>query len=146
MSQDAINASAQNAVVAINSLNKYINSISTSLIASSATLVDIDNTLIDIDHKQFGTTNTSPVVGPAAIPLVQTSAYVGAGNLVRFSIINSGSTQGYIYDKAAIGATTEFLCGLPNTIGIYEVHLRFSLGIVIEPGVDQIVLVSYSPD
>ena len=138
MSQDAINASAQNAVVAINSLNKFINSISTSLVTSSASL-------IDIDRKQFGTTNTAAITGSAVLPLVQTSAYVGSGSLARISIINAGSTQGYIYDKAAIGATTEYLCALPNTIGIYEVHLRFSLGIVIEPGIDQIVLVSYSP-
>lgn len=139
MSQDAINASAQNAVVAINSLNKFIDVISTTLVTSSATL-------IDIDHKEYGTTNAGPYVGPAVLPLTQTAAYVGAGNLVRISVINAGTSTGYIYDKAAIGATTEYLCALPNTIGVYEIHLRFSLGIIAEPGIDQTILISYTPD
>ena len=137
MSQDAINASAQNAVVAINSLNKFIDTISTTLVAASATL-------IDIDRKQFGATNSSAIVYNAIVP--QFSVYVGSGTLVRISIVDAGTTQGYIYDKASIGATTQFLCALPNSIGIYEAHLRVSSGIVIEPGVDQIILVSYTPD
>ena len=141
MSQDAINASAQNAVVAINSLNKFIDLISTTLVTSSATL-------IDIDRKQFGTTNSSPETGPSVLPLVQTSIYDGIGTLVRISVISAGTSQGYIYDQVSTspGTSSEYLCAIPNTIGIYEVHLRFSLGIIIEAGLDQTVLISYSPD
>ena len=141
MSQDAINASAQNAVVAINSLNKFIDTISTTLVASSATL-------IDLDHKQFGTTNSDPKAGPAALPLVPYPAFDGTGTLVRISVIVAGTSQGYIYDQVSTSAGTsaEYLCAIPNTVGIFEVHLRFSLGLIMEPGLDQTVLISYSPD
>jgi hypothetical protein len=139
MSQDAINASAQNAVVAINALNKFIDTISVSLVASTTTLADIN-------LKQFGTTNSSALVGPSTLPLIQTNIYDGTGTLVRISVIKDGTSQGYIYDRDVIVATTQYLCAIPNTIGIYEVHLRFSTGLVIEPGLDQTVLVSYSPD
>lgn len=139
MSQDAINASAQNAVVGINNIGKLIDTIAISLVTSTATLADIN-------LKQFGTTNSAALVGPSTLPLTQTNIYDGVGTLVRISVIKDGTSQGYIYDRDAIGATTQYLCAIPNTIGIYEVHLRFSTGLVIEPGLDQTVLVSYSPD
>ena len=143
MSQDAINASAQNAVVAINSLNKFIDTISTTLVASSATL-------IDLDHKQFGTTNSDPeaqtAVSPA--PLNQTSVVDGSGVVVRISVIVPGTGSGIIYDQVSTSAGTsaEYLSAIPNTIGIFELHLRYSLGIIIAPGYGQTVLISYSPD
>ena len=140
MSQDAINASAQNAVVAINGLNKAIETISTSSDTAATTLAAIE-------AKQFGTTNTSPTTGPGSLPLVQTNVYAGAGTIARISVIASGTTQGYIYDKASTGATaSQYLSAIPATIGIYELHLHFSLGIVVEPGLSQTVLVSYTPD
>ena len=139
MSQDAINASAQNAVVGINNIGKLIDTIAISLVTSTATLADIN-------LKQFGTTNSAALVGPSTLPLTQTNIYDGVGTLVRISVIKNGTSQGYIYDRDAIGATTQYLCAIPNTIGIYEVHLRFSTGLVIEPGLNQTVLVSYSPD
>ena len=143
MSQDAINASAQNAVVAINSLNKYFNTISNTLIASSATL-------IDIDRKQFGTTNSSPVeqvsISPAA--LTQTSVVDGTGYVVKISVIVPGTSSGIVYDQvsSSAGTSAEYLAAIPNTVGVFELHLRYSLGIILEPGYGQTVLVSYSPD
>ena len=143
MSQDAINASAQNVVVAINSLSKFIDLISATLVTSSATL-------IDIDRKQFGTTNSSPVAQTAISPaaLNQTSVIDGVGYIVKLSVIVPGTSSGIIYDQVSTSAGTsaEYLAAIPNTIGVFELHLRYSLGIIVAPGYGQTVLISYSPD
>lgn len=136
MSQDAINTSAQNAVVAINNLSKFIDLISTALKSISFSI-------------GIPTDNTAPVtqtaVSPA--PLNQFSEYIGSGSIASISVINPGTGSGYIYDRNAIGAIlSESLVAIPATIGVYEINMRFVSGLVVAPGYGQTVIVSYSPD
>ena len=136
MSQDAINASAQNAVVAINNLSKFIDTISTALISISGSV-------------GIPTTNTTPVTQVSVSPtaLTQTSSYVGPGVLSKISVVVPGTGSGFIYDRASTGATlTASLVAIPATIGIFDVDIRFVSGLVIAPGYGQTVVISYTPD
>mgnify|MGYP003349390437 CR=1 FL=1 len=121
MSQDAINASAQNAVVAINNVGKFITSISGSLavIASSTS----------------GSDNSSLATFPGAVPY-QFLIYAGSGRAAKLSVISAGTSTGYVYNSVAVDGTfvppadpanaSSVIFAIPQTIGIYDIKDRKS--------------------
>lgn len=66
------------------------------------------------------------------------------GRIARVSVIVAGSAPGMIYDGATVAATTKPLDVIPNTVGVYEVNLPTSFGLLVVPGSGQTVSGSYS--
>jgi hypothetical protein len=67
-----------------------------------------------------------------------------SGRIARVSVIVAGSAPGMIYDGATLAATTKPLDVIPNTVGVYEVNLPTSFGLLVVPGSGQTVSGSYS--
>jgi hypothetical protein len=69
----------------------------------------------------------------------------GSGRLVSFSIIVGGA-DGAIHDAASIITSAAFnvLAVTKNTIGIYQVGMQFTYGLVVKPGAGQSVAITYS--
>lgn len=67
-----------------------------------------------------------------------------AGRLARVSVIVAGSATGTVYDGATTSATTKPLYVIPMTVGVVEVNLPASFGVLVVPGTGQTVTVSYS--
>lgn len=68
----------------------------------------------------------------------------GQGRLAQISVVSAGSTVGAAYDATSSSATTGMIASIPNSLGVFTVNIPTSNGIVISPGTDQIVTVSYS--
>lgn len=75
-----------------------------------------------------------------------TLVYTGSGVLVKMSVIEAGDDAGTIYNSASESAppSGSEMVTIPTTIGVYPIGLKFTNGIVVSPGANQKVLVSYS--
>lgn len=78
--------------------------------------------------------------GLAQTTIVKTSA----GRIARVSVIVPGAATGFVYDSISVSATTKPLYVIPTTVGVYEVNLPASFGIMIVPGTGQTVSGSFS--
>ena|ERR1700676_2404040 len=67
-----------------------------------------------------------------------------SGRIARISVIVPGAATGFVYDSVNVGATTKPLYVIPTTVGVYEVNLPASFGIMIAPGTGQTVSGSFS--
>jgi hypothetical protein len=67
-----------------------------------------------------------------------------SGRIARVSVIVAGSAPGMIYDGATLVATTKPLDVIPNTVGVYELKMPTSFGLLVVPGSGQTVSGSYS--
>lgn len=74
-----------------------------------------------------------------------TLIHTGEAWVARLSVIVAGAA-GAVYDaNTLVSATTgKRLCIIPATVGIHEVLMPVTRGIVISPGAGQIVTVSYT--
>jgi hypothetical protein len=74
-----------------------------------------------------------------------TLIHTGEAWVARLSVIVAGAA-GAVYDSNTVaGATTgKRLCIIPNTVGIHEIFMPVTRGIVVSPGAGQIVTVSYT--
>lgn len=117
---DDILTAQKNGVVAINNLNQTWN-----------------NYLIQTNGQYSSTEITSA-----------TLLYSGIGTLVKVSVIQAGSTTGFIYDfnSAAVAVTGRRILAVPNTLGLINAGLAFTLGLVVVPGAGQSIVVSYSQE
>lgn len=115
---DDILTAQKNGVVAINNLNQTWT-----------------NYLIQTNGQYSSTEITST-----------TLLYSGAGYLVKVSILQAGTTTGFIYDynSAAVAVTGRRILAVPNSLGIVNAGLAFTSGLVIVPGTGQSIVVSYS--
>jgi hypothetical protein len=66
------------------------------------------------------------------------------GRLATVSVTTAGTTTGTIYDSSSGSITTRPIYTIPNTVGVVFVNLPLAYGIVVVPGTDQAVTVSYS--
>jgi hypothetical protein len=66
------------------------------------------------------------------------------GRVARVSVITAGVAVGHIYDGNSLNATTKPLFVIPNTVGVYDVLMPVSYGIVVVPSISQVVAVSFS--
>lgn len=86
------------------------------------------------------------VYGSTARPGISSATVVaqGQGRVVNVSVTVAGSASGSIYDGTVATATRNPIYRIPTTIGIYEVNMPVSNGIVVAPGTGQTVSISYS--
>jgi len=96
------------------------------------------NGLAQTNARGLGTT-TSSVITSGTLVLS------GAGYLVRYSILVAGSA-GTINNAASTSASApgNALCVTQATVGIYNVGIPFTNGLVVNPGSGQSVVVVYS--
>ncbi len=68
----------------------------------------------------------------------------GVGRIVRFMVTTAGAA-GAIYDAATTGtgAAANLIAVMPATVGIYELNVPVSTGILVIPGASQVVSTSY---
>jgi len=69
--------------------------------------------------------------------------HTGPGRIARISVTTAGAV-GAVYDANDAALTTNLLYVIPAAIGVIEVNLPYSYGLVVAPGAAQIVTVSYS--
>jgi hypothetical protein len=69
-----------------------------------------------------------------------------AGRICRVSVIVAGSTNGTVNDVATTGgaATANEVAVIPDTIGVYDIDMPCTTGIVFVPGTGMTAVVSYS--
>lgn len=74
-----------------------------------------------------------------------TVIHVGEAWVARISVIVAGSA-GAIYDANSVAAAVvgRRLCIIPATVGIHDIVMPVTRGIVVSPGASQIVTVSYT--
>jgi hypothetical protein len=80
---------------------------------------------------------------------VPTVIVTGSGRFVSVTIVDAGSTTGYVYNALLTTnvATSNALISLPpSAIGVYPVGAKFNTGLVVVPGTGQTVNVTYSLD
>jgi hypothetical protein len=68
----------------------------------------------------------------------------GEGRVSYISVTVAGTTVGKAYDATSTSGTSNAICAIPNTIGVYQVNIPFTTGLVVTPGTGQTVTVSYS--
>jgi len=85
-------------------------------------------------------TNTSASLSAATV------VAVGAGRLVNVSIVDGGSTEGYIYNASSTSglANSQKLAVMGTTDGVVTLNLVFTSGLVVVPGTGQLVNVTFS--
>lgn len=68
-----------------------------------------------------------------------------AGRLAKVSVIVAGDAAGTVHDSASISGagTANALAIIPNTVGVYNIDMPVSNGIVVKTGTNQVVMVSY---
>lgn len=86
------------------------------------------------------------VYGSTGYPSITAATTVlqGQGRLVRVSVVVAGSATGAVYDGTNPASTKNRIYTIPNTVGVYEVNMPVSNGIVVAPGTGQTVSISYS--
>ena len=87
-----------------------------------------------------GNASATEITEIAAAALVK----IGEGRIARVSVIVGGSAVGYIHDAILSTASGPRVYTIPNTVGVYEVNMPVSSGIVVAPGTGQTVSISYS--
>lgn len=111
------------------------------LLTSQKNLVTAVNNLAVTYQQVNGTQIKGNITGTDPVLVKDSSA-----RLASVSVIVAGSTVGYAYDAKTTTITheTSKLYVIPNTVGIYFVNMPAGLGLVVSPGTDQVVTVSYS--
>jgi hypothetical protein len=73
---------------------------------------------------------------------------VGSGRLVSVSVVEAGTTQGFIYDAASANSPDKStrLMAIPQTEGVYQASFMFTNGLFVAPGDGQAVTITYSTD
>ena len=76
-------------------------------------------------------------------PTVVKNSYT---RLVTLSVIVGGTAAGTIHDTTTVAAaaTTNVLCGIPTTPGVYSLYLICNNGLVVVPGSGQLCALAYS--
>ena len=86
-----------------------------------------------------GTTMANAISGPTLVKL-------GPGRLVKVAVISETGTgpAAQIIDGNGLGSTGPVIYSVPGAVGLYEVNLPFSLGLLVVPSAGDVVSVSYS--
>jgi len=103
-----------------------------------------------VGQNQPQVLNGATIVGKGSKTALNISAATAvkavAGRIVKVSVIVAGSAAGTINDAATTGAAASAneVAVIPNTVGVYDIDMPTSNGIVIVPGTGQTVAVSYN--
>ena len=81
----------------------------------------------------------------SATVTANTLAVQGNGYLVRYCVLVAGSAAGTINNANSItnAAASNALCVTTNTVGVYDVGVVFTNGLVIKPGSGQSINITY---
>lgn len=68
------------------------------------------------------------------------------GRVARVSVLTAGSAPGFIYDSATVAGASaaNLVASIPNTVGVYDIDMPMSNGIVYVHGTAQVIAVSYN--
>lgn len=68
-----------------------------------------------------------------------------SGRVAKISVLVAGSAAGGVYDSKTVAgaAVTNQLAVIPNTVGVYNIDMPVSNGIVVEPGTGNTVTISF---
>lgn len=119
----------------------------TNITQGTASTGDILTTLKSIVTSINNQTQTNIILAGLTDFTALTSATVvkaSAGRISRVSVIVAGSAVGHIYDASATGVTTAPIYVIPMTVGVVDVNIPTTYGIVVVPGSGQTVSGSYS--
>lgn len=69
----------------------------------------------------------------------------GTGRVAKVSVLVAGSGAGSVHDSATVlaAATANELAVVPATVGVYNIDIPVSNGIVLKPGTGQTLVISY---
>lgn len=84
--------------------------------------------------------NTSSNISNGAATVVSAST----GRVVNVSVLDAGSTTGIIYDSNSTNNTSKIIYIIPKVLGVYNINIPVNLGILVVPGTNQKVLITYS--
>lgn len=86
------------------------------------------------------------VQGKVNQPLISAATLVkaGQGRVCSISVTTAGATTGAVYDTNLATSTVNLIYVIPMAIGLNVVNLPVGIGIVVVPGTNQVLTVSYS--
>ena len=87
----------------------------------------------------FGTQTTANVIAPTVIKAV-------GGRVAKVSVVVAGSTAGAVHNVATVAAAAAAnqIAVVPDTVGVYDINMPCGAGIVVVPGTDQVLAVSFA--
>ena len=106
------------------------------LLTAAKNLVTAFNGLTQAYLNVNGQTTATTITFPTIIK-------ASAGRVVNVTVSLAGSAPGQIYDTNTLTATRQLYI-IPTTVGLFNVNLPTSFGILVLPGTGQQVAVSYS--
>jgi hypothetical protein len=97
-------------------------------------------------NNVFQALNTLNPTTTSSTVTSSTFIIAGKGRLISFSVVVSGSAPGLIYNAGTPtgGAAANALVATPTTVGVYNVNMIFTDGLVVTPGTGQSINVTYS--
>jgi hypothetical protein len=97
-------------------------------------------------NNVFQALNTLNPTTTSSTVTSSTLVIAGRGRLISFSVVVAGSASGLIYNAGTPtgGAAANALVATPTTIGVYNVNMIFTDGLVVTPGTGQSINVTYS--
>lgn len=107
------------------------------LITATKNLVVAVNALAQTYLNIEGAQNFTALAAPTVVK-------ASSGRIARISVIVGGSATGFVYDSGSLPVTTRPLYVIPTAVGVYEVNLPASFGVLVSPGSGQTVSGSYS--
>lgn len=107
------------------------------LLTVAKNIVQAVNSLAQTYLNVQGAQNFAGITVPTVIK-------TSSGRVARISVIVAGSASGTVYDAAALGATTKPLAVIPMAVGVVEINIPTSFGLLIVPGTGQTVSGSFS--
>lgn len=100
------------------------------------------NAYVNTTNTHAGTNNTKEI-GSGVTQVIKTSS----GWLATISVIQKGTTVGYIYDtNNSANLTNNRIYAIPTTldIGVYQIQIPFATGLTIVTGSTSIVSIGYT--
>lgn len=86
--------------------------------------------------------------GDASVLNVTAATVIKAvpGRTYRVLVVTAGSAAGALYDCATTGAVAagNQVASIPDTVGAYAFNWPHAVGIVLVPGTDQVLAISFS--
>ncbi len=115
-----------------------------------ASLNDILTTAQNLVQQVSGVSQTLlKIIGLTTSPTVDADTLIttGLGTLVNVSVVEAGSTQGYVHNAATVALATpaNALFAIPITnVGVLPAGLQYDAGLVVVVGTDMEVNLTYT--
>lgn len=107
------------------------------ILASSQNIASAVNTASATYLNVQGSRNATAITAATLVKL-------GAGRVAVVSVLVAGSAVGAIYDTNAATSTAGQIFVIPQTVGVTVLNMPVAFGIVVAPGSNQVITISYS--